>query len=65
MKYDFKPLQELTWAVALAVALVVLPALMTLDPMLITDWRVWAIALAGASIRAAAGAALDYLRRTT
>ncbi len=64
MNYRFVALQELGWAVLIAVALVVLPALVTLDPAAVTDWRVWAVALGGASVRAAAGAALDWLRRT-
>lgn len=62
-RYTFKPAAELGWAVALAVALVLLPALVTLDPAEIADWRTWAVALGGAAIRAAAGAALDYVRR--
>lgn len=63
MRYRFKAAEELAWAVAIAVALVVLPALMTLEPEKVTDWHVWAVALAGASLRAAAGAALDFVRR--
>lgn len=65
LSYHFKPLPELGWAVLIAVATVLLPALVALDPEKIADWRTWAVALAVAVIRAAAGAALDYLRRGT
>lgn len=64
MRYDFKPLPELYWGVTIAAALVLLQALVTLDPEAVTDWRIWAVALGGGMVRAAAGAALDYLRRS-
>lgn len=64
MKYRFKPLPELYWGVVIAASLVLLQALVTLDPETITDVRTWAIALGGGAVRAAAGAALDYLRRS-
>lgn len=65
MTYRFKPLPELGWGVAIAAGLVILQALVTLDPETVADWRTWAIALGGAAIRAAAGAAIDYLRRSS
>lgn len=64
MTYRFKPLPELYWGVVIAAALVLLQGLVTLDPERITDWRTWAIALGGGMVRAAAGAAIDYLRRS-
>jgi hypothetical protein len=64
MTYRFLPLQELYWGVVIAAALVLLQGLVTLDPEAIKDWQTWAIALGGAAIRAAAGAAIDYLRRS-
>jgi hypothetical protein len=64
MSYRFKPLPELYWGVVIAASLVLLQALLTLDPEKVADWRVWAVALGGAAVRAAAGAALDYLRRS-
>lgn len=64
MTYRFKPLPELYWGVAIAASLVLLQALVTLDPERVTDWRTWAIALGGAAVRASAGAALDYIRRS-
>lgn len=64
MKYRFKPLQELYWGVVTAFSVVVLTALFTLQPEAVTDWRAWGIALGGGAVRAAAGAALDWLRRS-
>lgn len=64
MRYRFKPLPELYWGVAIAAGLVLLQGLVTLDPEAIKDWRTWAIALGGGAIRAAAGAAIDYIRRS-
>jgi hypothetical protein len=64
MTYRFKPLPELLWGVGIAAGLVVLQALVTLDPEAVKDWRTWAVALGGAAIRAGAGAAIDYIRRS-
>lgn len=64
MKYTFKPLPELYWGIVTAGSIVLLTALVTLNPETVTDWRGWAIALGGATVRAAAGAGLDYLRRS-
>jgi hypothetical protein len=64
MTYKFRPLPELGWGVAIAAGLVILQALVTLDPEKIADWRTWAVALGGAAIRAAAGAAIDWIRRS-
>lgn len=64
MRYRFKPLPELYWGVTIAAALVLLQALFTLEPEKVTDWRGWAIALGGAMLRPAAGAAIDWIRRS-
>lgn len=64
MTYRFKPLPELYWGVVIAAGLVLLQGLVTLDPATVADWRTWAVALGGAAIRAASGAAIDYLRRS-
>lgn len=64
MTYRFKPLPELYWGVLTAMSLVLLQALFTLDPTTVTDWKTWAVALGGGALRAGAGAALDYLRRS-
>ena len=63
MRYQFMPWAELGWAVAIAAGLVVLQALVTFDPEAITSWATWGVAVGGASIRAAAGAAIDWIRR--
>lgn len=64
MKYRFKPLQELYWAVLVAGATVLLLELAGLNPDAITDWRGWAVALGAGMVRAMAAAAIDYLRRS-
>lgn len=64
MKYRFKPLEELYWGVVTAASIVLLQALFTLQPEAVSDWQTWAVALGGATVRAAAGAALDWLRRS-
>jgi hypothetical protein len=64
VKYQFKPLPELYWGVVTAFSVVILTALFTLQPEAVTDWRAWGIALGGGAVRAAAGAGLDYLRRS-
>ena len=64
MKYRFQPLPELYFGVLVSAGTVVLLELASLNPDGVTDWRTWAIALGAGAIRAAAGAALDYLRRS-
>ena len=64
MNYRFLPAQELYWGVLVAASLVLLQALFTLKPEEVADWRVWAVAVGGATVRAAAGSAIDYLRRS-
>ena len=61
MTYRFKPLPELYWGVTIAASLVLLQALFTLDPAMISDWRTYAIALGGA----AATGSLLVLHSTT
>ncbi len=63
MQYSFKINEEFLWFVAVAAGTVILQALATMDVDKIVDWRVWAIALAVAAIRAGAGAALSYAAR--
>ena len=64
VRYTFRPLPELYWGVVTAASIVLLTALFTLQPEAVTDWRAWGIALGGGAVRAAAGAGLDYLRRS-
>lgn len=61
MRYEFKRIDELLWAAAVAAAVAVLQALVSFEPERITDWRLWAISLVAGSVRAAAGAALAAL----
>ena len=61
MKYDFKGTQEAVWFVVVAVLTTLMQALITFDPNAVTDWRVWAIGLAAASVRTAASAILSWM----
>lgn len=61
MKYVFKKKEEAAWAVATAVGIVVLTAGATFDPETVTNWKVWAMGIGAASVRAAAGAVLAML----
>ena len=61
--YDYKKAQELGWFIVVAVATVLMQALMEFDPATIVDGRAWAVSLAAASVRAAAGAALAFLAK--
>lgn len=60
--YTFKTWQEIGWAVFVAVATVVLTELVTFDEATLTDPLTWAIAVGAACLRAAAGAALSFIR---
>lgn len=63
MVYWFKWKQELFWASTTTLSIVLLTNLLTFDPSQIADWRIWAIGICGASVRAVAGAVLDVVRR--
>ena len=62
MQYKFNRLAELVWAVVVAVGFFAVTVLVDFDPDAITDWKSWAISLAGGVVRAAGGAALAFLR---
>ena len=62
-EYRFKFPAEAAWFVAVAVLTELSQVLLTFDPARVTDWRTWAVSLAAALVRAAAGAVLDWLRR--
>ena len=64
MTYKFRPLDELLWGVVVAGATVLLIELVGLHPDAITDVQSWAVALGAAMVRAMAGAALDWIRRS-
>ena len=64
MTYRFRPLEELLWGVVVAGATVLLIELVGLHPDAITDVQSWAVALGAAMVRAMAGAALDWIRRS-
>lgn len=56
MEYVFKRGQEFGWAALIAVAVFWAEVLVTFDPNTITNWRAWAVAGAGGSVRAAVAA---------
>ena len=58
--YNWRPVAEAAWFVAVAVLTIVLQALMEFDPEKIGDLKVWAVGIGSASIRAGAGALLAY-----
>ena len=60
--YTFKRLEEMAWAVAVAVGVFAFTVLVDFDPDQITDLRAWVISLVAGCIRAGAGAALAFLR---
>lgn len=64
MRYTFRPLPELYWALVTGCGIVLFQALLTLEPEQIADWQTWAVALLGALVRAVGGAGIDYLRRS-
>lgn len=62
MRYNFKPLPELVWGISVAVGTVIFTELLTFDFAAVTNPTVWGLAILSGSIRAAAGAALAWLR---
>lgn len=63
MEYRFKLGPELWWAVLVAVLTAMATQLMFFDAADITDWRVWAVGLVSALVRAGFGAILAGLTR--
>ncbi|MGE3267161.1 MAG: hypothetical protein AB7P40_00340 [Chloroflexota bacterium] len=61
--YRFKKLDEALWFMLVAVVTVLAQELLTFDGTAITEWRTWAVALASAAVRAAAGALLAWLAK--
>jgi hypothetical protein len=60
--YNYKFLQEVLWAGAVAVGITLLTVLVTFDPEQVTDWQTWAVGLGGGAVRAFAAAVLAQLR---
>ena len=60
MSYHYKIGPELGWLIATTAILALAQVLLTFDPATITDWQTWALSLAGAVVRAVAGAVLAY-----
>ena len=64
MTYRFHAVPELYWSVVTSAATVLLLALVSFDPTTIDDWQTWLVALGAGMLRSAAGAALDWIRRS-
>jgi len=54
-------MHALVWGIVTSVVVTLATALLTFDPMQITDWRVWAAGLSGAAVRSAAQAILQAI----
>ena len=55
-EYLYRKRAEILWAVAIAGLTPLLVALSTLDPETITDYRIWAVGIGAAMVRAVAAA---------
>jgi hypothetical protein len=62
VEYTFKRLPELGWAIFVAVATVVATELLTFNESTLSDPKAWGIAVFAACVRAAAGAAIAFLK---
>ena len=63
MTYDFKVLEEIGWAVLVAVVVQAAQIVVSADLEHITDWHTWAISLLAACVRA--GVAMFLAKVTT
>lgn len=60
MNYQLKIGPELAWVLVVTAVLTVAQVLVTFEPSEITDWRLWAVSLAGGVVRSLAGAVIGY-----
>lgn len=58
--YRFKKVEEAGWFIAVAIITVLAQELLTFDGTAITNWQTWAVALASALVRGAAGAMIAW-----
>ena len=65
MTYQFKWLPELGFAALVAASTALLQALTEFDPALVTDWRLWAVALGAGVVRATAAGLIVGMARAT
>lgn len=61
MRYEFKVAHEVAWAAAVGAGVAAAEIAIRFNPEAIADWRVWAVASAGALVRAAGAASLPVL----
>ena len=62
MKYDFKKLEELGWAAAVAAAVFLLQVAAEFDPETILDWHLWVTSTGAGLVRYVAAAVLARTR---
>ena len=63
MRYDFKVIEEIGWAMAVGGGIFIFELLSRFEPETVTDWKTWAVTVAGGGVRAAFAAGLVVFRR--
>lgn len=59
--YHFKVTQEVVWFIAIAILTPLITVAADFDPNTITNWRVWAVGVVAACIRAGGAAILTFI----
>jgi hypothetical protein len=63
MRYDFKAIEEIGWAMAVGAGIFIFELLSRFEPETVTDWKTWAVMVSGGGVRAAFAAGLVAFRR--
>ena len=63
MKYDFKTVEEIGWAMAVGSGIFIFELLSRFEPETVTDWKTWIVSVGGGLARAAFAAGLVAFRR--
>jgi hypothetical protein len=63
MRYDFKAVEEIGWAMAVGGGIFIFEILSQFEPETVTDWKTWAVSIGGGLVRAAFAAGLVVFRR--
>jgi hypothetical protein len=62
MRYDFKTVEEIGWAMAVGGGIFIFEILSRFEPETIMDWKTWAVSAGGGLVRAAFAAGLVVVR---
>ncbi len=62
MRYDFKTVEEVGWAMAVGGGIFIFEILSRFEPETITDRKTWAVSVGGGLVRAAFAAGLVVVR---